>query len=188
MKPSWGECYLDHYEHYLKAPSGNRTFNLVERAGTLQIFSYERIFDGCLVFSSFGLSRFGDTLGAVAEVVVPVDAGWDVVPEAIAGALGLMIERGMKPQRGLSLGGIDLVVPTFATRFGKVALYLTRLYGLPEEFGLVRCGAAVGSVYLGMFLSQAENLYFIQHGADAFENAFQAFHVDPFHLERPSSI
>jgi antitoxin YqcF len=188
MSVNWGECYYEHFEHFLGSIFDREIFRQDDNLPSIQILSYDKVFKECRVFCSLGLSHYASEIAGTAEVYLPTDDGWSDTPYLLASALFFMIQSHMTIGWGLSIGGIDRILPQFAKDFNKTAIYLTNTFGLPNDFSKVRCGEEIGNIYLAIFISEAERDYFIQRGAEAFEVLLESNKVDPFSLRRSSCI
>lgn len=71
------------------------------------------------------------------------------------------------------MAGLDKADAAFTSRFGKVALYITNAHRLPEGSLEVHCNGQSGSIYLGVFLSDAEYRLFLEQGAEGLEKALE---------------
>jgi hypothetical protein len=185
---NWGECYFDHFARYFRDPVAREVFAQGPEEHTIQVLAYDKVFEGCRLFASLGLSHYAEDVGQVAEIFVPADDGWDVVPGLVANALFYMVQKEIHIGWGVAVGGLDKVDPVFTRRFGKQALYLTNAYGLPEGSGEVLCNGLRGSLYLGLFLADAEYRLFLDEGAKGLEKALESKQVDPYHVARASIV
>lgn len=181
---NWGACYFDHFTRYFQSPVTREVFSQEPEEHAIQILAYDNVFDGCRLFASLGLSHYAEELGKVAEIIVPVDDAWDAVPSLMANALFYMIQENMRIGWGVAIAGLGRVDSAFTGRFGKEALYLTNVYGLPDGSEEVTCEGRRGSVYLGAFITDAEYRLFLDRGAEGLESAFERQRVDPYHLAR----
>lgn len=187
MTTGWGEAYFDHFERYFRSPDRVEVYRSEDHP-TVQVLEYDRVFEGCRVFATVGVSHFAKQLGGPAEVVVPVDGGYEAV-SLLLGTAPVSLSHNRQPlARGSVLAGIEEVSPGFVRAFGKDALYFTEPYGLPEEFGLVCHEGMHGRVYFGIFISRRELAVLDRVGAAEFETRFQGAHADPFALGRPSAF
>lgn len=188
MNRNLGDLFLDNYETYFRQPVESRVFR-AEGMTTIQILAYDKVFRGCRVFASLGLSHFSEQIGEAAEIYMPVDAGWDMIPRILFDALLLgLVGQEMQIGVGISLPGIEDLNEQFAAKYNKHAVYLTSPYGLPTQFQEIRGENAIGKMYLAMFLSKKEHEYFCDRGSNNLEQVFQDRRVDPYHLARKSCI
>lgn len=183
----WGECYYDHFEKYLGQPADRQRFQQNHTAPMLQIINYDNIFGGCRAFCSFGLSRYVEEIGEVAEVFMPVDDGWDDTPRILANVLFFMIQQRMKIGWGLTIRFAE-THPNFVTEFGKSAIYFSIPFGMSEDFNQVICDSQIGEVYLACYISEAERQFFLDRGAYQFELLLGEHNVDIFNIGRESII
>jgi hypothetical protein len=185
--PSWGECYYDHFTRLFQGePVDRQVFRSSEDLPSIQVLGYDRVFQNCRTFATMGAMSYQPELGRPAEVIVPVDEAWDAVPHLIASSLFYMVQNAMAIGPGISIRGVAAIDRSFAERFQKAAIYYSRPIDLPPWGDRVVCGSETGSIYLGIFISAAEDAYFRAKGADALEDVLQAHLEDPYHLARPS--
>jgi len=185
--PKWGECYYDHFEKYLGKPINREIFEQNRINPVIQIISYDNVFSNCRAFCSFGLSHYASQISEVAEVFMPVDAGWEDTPLILAGTLFYIIQHDISIGRGRAIRFAD-VFPDFALKFGKAAIYFADPFGVPEDFKRVRCGSKVGEIYLACYISDAEYHFKVENGTDKFEALLEEKNVDVFHVQRDSCI
>lgn len=188
MSVNWGECYYDHYTRFLGHPVEQEIFRQSDNLPSLQILSYNKVFEGCQVFCSLGLSHYSLEVGGTSEVYLPIDDGWKDAPYLLANTLFFLIQNNMTMGWGLSISGIEQILPRFTDDFNKVAIYFTNALGLPEDFSVVNCSSMAGKIYLAIFISKAEHEFFKQQGAEEFESLLEARKVDPFSIRRPSCV
>jgi hypothetical protein len=188
---SWGDCYFDHFGRYFRAPVAREVFAQASDEPdppTIQILSYDNVFEGCRLFASLGLTHYAETVGEVAEIIVLADDAWEQIPGLMANVLFYMVQERMRIGWGMAIARLDNVDGAFTRRFGKSALYITRPFGLPKGAEEVTCGGQRGSVYLGVFLEEAEYRLLLDHGAERLEAVLEASAVDPYHLTRASVV
>lgn len=185
---NFGECYYDYFAAYLRDPVAREVFEQHARQLSIQILAYHNVFDGCRCFCSLGLSHYTKQVDNVAEVLLPVDDGWQDVSYVLANALFFIVQNAISLRRGTSITGISHISPALATTFGKDALYFATPYGLPEAFNRVTCGKKIGAIYLACFISTQEANFLQKHGVAEFEDMLEARDVDISNLERASSV
>ena len=183
-----GECFYDHLARFLREPARQSAFSIGEHMPSIQILEYDRVFDACRVFCSFGLTHYHPELNNLCEVMLPIDAAWDAIPTLLANALNIMITRSITLVPGMALGGLETIDPHFVNQYHKHALYFSFPFDLPDGFATVDCETCSGHVYLAAFISQSEYDYLIANGPEQFETILEAQKVDPYHLQRASCI
>jgi hypothetical protein len=188
MTVQWGQYYFDHYEKHLRNLTGQSVFRQDDQSPSIQVLWYDKVFSGCRVFATLGLSHYSNSLGKVAEILVSVDSGWTDIPYLVANVLFYIVQHQMKLGWGMGVSGLGTINPDFAKMYNKEALYITNPSAFPEVLSHVRCNGATGDILMGLFLSKSEYAYFEQHGADKLEELLDMKEVDPFSLERPSVI
>jgi hypothetical protein len=186
----WIDAYLDHYAKFLHEPVQARPYSLSEDLPPIQILEYDRVIAGCRVFASLGLTEYFPGDENAAEVICPVDKGWDEIPDILAHMLFRVVtaEKPVAPERGGSVDGLEEYVPDFAKKYKKTSLYFTDPYGLPEEFAFVPRGKAEGRMYLAMFLTKKEHAFLLANDCEALEDKFELKAVDPYDLGRRSCV
>ena len=185
---NWGTCYYDHFVNYLGSPIARHIFEQNKNDPTIQILAFDGVFESCRVFCSLGLTHYIPEMNLAAEVYVAVDDAWQEVPYVLANTLFFMIQRRMQLGWGISISGIRNILPSFVEKFDKSALYLTTPFNLPDAFNHVSCDQEEGFIYLGVFISREEEVFFRNQGAKALEQIFAEKEIDPFHLRRLSCI
>lgn len=190
MGSNWTERYLDHYSRYLGEPSQIIPYSVSEDVPTIRILVYDDVIAGCKVFASLGLCEFVGDKGDIAEVICPIDQGWDEVPSILAYALfRLVAERPFHPVRGVAVNGVDETTPDFVKKYKKSALYLTDPFGLDDDFPFV-----IGEenqearVYLAMFLTKKEFDFLKKTDCEQLEDKFEEKGVDPYDIRRKSCV
>lgn len=188
MNVNWGSCYLDHFTRFLGEFSDRSVFEQDLHSPTVQILQFDSAIEGCRSHASLGLTHYSSHLGNVAEIFCAADSAWDTVPSILANALFYMVQSRMAIGRGVAIAGIHSVNADFAGRYNKGALYITEVFGFPESFGRVACGAHSGRVYMSFFVSDREYRFFLDKGANEFEKVLRERDVDLFDLSRSSLI
>lgn len=187
---NYGELFYDHYKKFLGEPVRRKTFRKNENMPSIQILSYENVFEGCIVFTSLGLSRYEDVLGTISEVTLVTDCAFNESDEILANILFYCIDKKIKIGRGVSISGISKINKVFFDFYKKNALYFTMPYVFPEEYERVNALGEVkkGIVYQAFFVSQEEHEFFVDNGAEVFEDLLEEKEVDPFEVNRKSVI
>ena len=185
---NWGERYIDHYEQWFRAPVTRRIYSQESDDHSIQILAYDRVFEGCRLFASLGLTHYADEVGQVAEVYLPVDADWERAPAVFANALFYIVQEAMSIGRGVGIGGVGTLSPDFEREFQKEALYITNPFDLPDGASVIECDGKQGRLYEAFFISKKEYDYFLMYGAEKFEDMIQERALDPYKLARPSCV
>jgi len=196
MSTTWGDAYFDHMTRFLGDPVDRKVFAQSHETPPIQILAFDRVFQGCATFCSLGLTHYDDRIAAIAEILSAVDvhaprplpAYFDLLPYVLANSLFYIIQNRMSFGRGVSIDGIDKINSQFVIETGKTAVYFTTPFGLPEEFRLVSHGNRTGRFHLAMFISKAEHEFFLDRGADEFENRLALSDLDAYDLERSSCV
>lgn len=185
----WGDCIYDHFTRFLGEPFYGEKFEQAPDAPSIQVLVFQDVFGGCRAFCSFGLSKYQHLLGEVAEVCIAVDDGWDETPDIFAATLFAIVQRQMHLRSGIAIyfRNWQSNFSEFATQFGKPAIYITvPPLNLPSEFGRIVCGNETAQLYLAFYISEGEYNYYVEHGADKFEDLLEARDVDVFNIRRIS--
>jgi len=172
---------------YFEANDDVRTFES-PIGPPIQILSFPRVFQGCEVFCSLGLSHYITSIGLVGEMYCPVDSGWDVVPLLLADAIFQMVGLQMKLQPGFAFRNIERVSKEFADKSKKAALYFSRPVGLPDGFTRVTWGEQSGYMFLVSLISEAEFNYLRRVGSVEFEKMLESRRVDTINVMRDTAI
>jgi hypothetical protein len=183
-----GECFLDHFQRAFGEPVAREVFEQEGFPATIQVLSYDRVFKGCRLFCSLGLSHYEGSVGSLGEVYTVVDDGWPAIPCLLANSLFYMVQTRLALDQGTVVGGIENLHPRFSVEFGKTALYITNPYGLPAGSEYVDCSGTRGHVFLGLFISEAERIFLRSHGASVFEDVLEREGVDPYVLRRKDCV
>lgn len=186
----YGAAFYDHFSRFIGAPKARQVFRQSEEAPSIQILRYEKVFPGCAVSNSLGLSRYEEVIGEVAEVTLVTDAAIEASERILANALFFIVQNRIQMDRGMSIAGVPKIDPGFAKEFDKEALYFTIPYAFPMGYEKVKLPApgTEGFVYSAMFVSRAEHDFVMAHGADAFEDLLEKKGVDPFDIKRASVV
>lgn len=184
---NWGEAYLEHYEGFFQSEAHSRW---VARADgpAIQVLAFDRVFSGCRVFTTLGITHCRERLGTTVEVFAAADSAWDRVPDVLGRACLYLATEGNGFARGHAMSGIENIDPEFAQKFGFSALYFTAPQGLPEAFESLRLGAEVGEVCGAMFITPPEFAALQKFGPAAFERCLAHQKVDPFAIRRESAV
>ena len=176
---SIGEKILDHYTKYLGEYAGSDQYRFGDQI--IQILGFPNVFKDCLVFATFGLSKYSEEIHRLCEVVLPVDDLYDESAEILANTICYIVAEKKEFGRGILIEGVDNIVPGFSESSGKCALYFTDVSGLPEEFSEVdeEC-----EIYMCFFVTKEEAEFFKEHGRDAFETYLEENEIDVAAVKR----
>lgn len=183
---NWGECYFDHFTDFFGDPIDQKIFRQSAKEPSIQVLSYENVFPRCRVFCTLGLTHYKAIIKETAEVYLPVDKAWEIMPSLLCNSLFYIVQQRMAFGWGIAISGIEVTNPEFTHRYDKTALYFTLPFGLPSDFNKVTCNDEAGRMYLAFFISQAEQDFFSKHGAQKFQAHLESKKVDPYDLSRPS--
>ncbi len=188
MNEDWGDAYLSHYEKYFRPPVESQSFvSLGTDSPTIQILRFDKVFKGCRVFASLGLTHFSNEIHDICEIYMPADDGWEVIPKILANTIFYLVQKRFSVGQGTSIG-IESFDLGFSSRYNKSAVYLAHTYGLPEEFGDIKLREQYGRIFLAILLTRQEHNYFADHGAKNLEKLLMEKGVDPYSISRPSCI
>ena len=180
---SLGEMILDHYTKYLGNYAGAERY--YDGNKDIQILGFPNVFKDCIVFATFGLSKYPETIKKRCEVVLAVDDKFDECAEIFANAVFYILSNKMEFGRGILIDGADGVVKGFSASNGKTALYFTEATAFPEDFLTVNNQC---TIYMGFFVSEREAEYFRENGCEKFEDLLEENDVDVMSLNRESVI
>jgi len=176
---SIGDIILDHYTKYLGEYAGADQYRFGNQI--IQILGFPNVFNDCLVFATFGMSKYSEEIRCQCEVILAVDDLYDECAEILANAVCYIVSERMEFGRGILIEGVDSIVPGFSDLCGKSALYFTEVSGLPEDFSVVDEGC---EIYMCFFVSKEEAEFFKEHGRDAFETYLEEKKIDPAAVKR----
>lgn len=185
---NWGQVYYDHFSSFFGSPTRVIPFASGSDKFSIQILTYDNVFDGCRGFCSLGLTHHQEKVGGLVEVFLASDDGWEDIPYVLAELLHYMTAKSLLVARGSSVDGVENVLPSFADTFSKSAIYFTDPFGLPTNFGVVTAATGAGRVYLATFITQSEYRFLREEGPEQFERLLESEQVDIFRLGRESSI
>ncbi|MGZ7441224.1 suppressor of fused domain protein [Paenibacillus sp. TH7-28] len=185
---NFGELYYDHYSKFLGNPIDREVFKNNEEMPKIQILKYENVFEECLVYNTLGFSKYEDVVGDNIEVSMVVDGASSSAGYILASTLFYCIANQMQMGRGIAISGIENIDKSFVQKYNKGAVYFTEPFAFPEEYSHVTTKSEEkgGRILLAFFISQSEYEYFIENGADKFEDLLEEKNVDPFHVSRES--
>ena len=179
---SLGEEILSHYETYLGEYIGADCYTNQDRQ--IQLLGYGVIKDS-LLFATFGLSDYADSIGETMEAVLVVDDDYDSCAEVFMNAIFYAVSNKMNLARGTVISGADAIADQFSARHDKSAVYFTDVFLLPETFGSVEDKCRILVVF---FISQKEADFIRQNGFEQFEDLLESKSVDVIELNRASVV
>jgi hypothetical protein len=185
---NWGEEFYEHYEKFLKTAVDRKIYQSPDGNSSIQILVYEKVFKGCKVFASLGLTHYISDVKNVAEVVLVVDDGFEYCPTILANTLFYMINEQLPMTRGASVKGIRNINREFVDKYGKNVLYFTAPFAFPDEFQIVDSCFEKGKIFMACLISDDESGYLKEFGADRFESSLEQQCVDVFDIRRPSIV
>tara|TARA_R110001583_G_scaffold174355_1_gene328764 strand:- start:794 stop:1366 length:573 start_codon:yes stop_codon:yes gene_type:complete len=187
---TWAESYFDHYERILGAAQRRDVFEITDTSSNIQVLAYKNVFPGCITFCTIGLSSFESRVGAISELVMTVDEGWEYIPKLLAESASFLIEKPMRVGWGFVIGGESQINSQYYEKFLKEATYFTHPMGFPDDFFTIRKKDSdkVGEMYMGIPISVEEKELFASLGAEEFESKMEENNVDPFCLSRNSVV
>ena len=174
-----GEKILDHYMKYLGEYAGSDRYSLGNQI--IQILGFPNVFEGCMVFATFGMSKYFEEIHRRCEVILTVDDYYDECSEILANTVCYIISNKMDFGRGVLIEGTDSIVPGFSDLCGKRALYFTEVSGLPDEFSTVDESC---KIYMCFFVTEKEVEYFKEYGSEQFENYLEENKIDVSEIKR----
>jgi hypothetical protein len=177
-------CYFDHFERWFPDRLvGREIFRDGVFGGSLQVLLYDRVFEGCRVFTTIGMAHVA--LAPLCEWMVVTDREWDAIPRVLAACAFSAMYEGWNGW-GYGVRDIGTSDAAFAARTGKQHLYLTLPHSLPEyDFHRVSCGGREARVFQAIFVTEGELRYLSDHGIDAFEARMEREELDLYDPSRP---
>lgn len=187
---NYGEIFYNHYNKFLGEPIDREVFKNNNEMPSIQVLKYENVFDECLVYNTLGLSKYEEIIGDNVEISMVVDGAFNSTGYILANALFYSIGKEMKIGRGVAIGGIDKIDKEFVEKYDKKAIYFTDPFAFPEKYSNIftENNDEFGKILLAFFISQEEYNYFINYGTEKFEDLLEEKDVDPFNVDRVSSL
>jgi Suppressor of fused protein (SUFU). len=187
---NYGELYYDHYCKYLGEPIDREVYKNNDKIPSIQILKYENVFEKCLVYNTLGFSKYEDVVGVNVEVSMVVDGAFRHAGYILANSLFYCISKQMQFGRGIAISSIENIDKSFVEKYNKNSVYFTEPFGFPEEYSYVHSERVDngGKILLAFFISQSEYDYFVENGADKFEDLLEENNVDPFNISRKSMV
>ena len=178
-----GEEILNHYESFLGNYMGVDTYSNGEHE--IQLLGFDHAIENCLLFATFGFSKYSNNVNSSCEVIMAVDDDYDSCSEVFINSIFYLLSNKMEFGRGVLIEGTDSIIKDFSNRHGKVALYFTEVYALPEEFSMVNDEC---KMYMGFFVSKNEADYIKKYGYERFEDLLEQNECDVIELNRQSVV
>jgi hypothetical protein len=231
MTSSWSERYRLHFQKQFQKPFDIQIYHSSEivnprtKSGwgwlgswfsapekskspdgsSLKLATHDWAMAGFRVYASMGLADRLVQNGEeeFGEVILFSDLPDKEVPQLFVHALFFILHNDISLGSRFAIGGIYDLLPEFAARYRKSALYFTRATAeahttkqiasgekvdYEETINKVRNGDEFGWVYQAYFITPEEDEYLEDNGADAFEKMLQAEGVDRLSLRRPSCV
>ena len=183
-----GELFLNHFEKYLSKFANAEIFASDDGFHRLQIISYLNVFEGCVMFASFGLSKCYEKYKKYIEVYSVIDSPPEEFSYLMSSVLLSAIENKFVLKRGTAIRGLSRVSSQFVEKYNKQAIYFTRPHILPEEFRSVKSLEANSEIFQIIFITDDEYKYIIENGVDKFEVLLDSSDIDVFNLHRSGII
>lgn len=183
MKNNIAEMLLSHYEEFLGNYSSGKLYKFKEGA-SIQVLEYEKVFEGCKTYVSFGVSNFSGHIHNKCEIVLNVDNDFDRASCIFANVLMYLIENKVHFYKGSYIGGIAAFNEDFCAEHKKAGIYITEAYPFPKEFLL--CDDI--KIYMCFFISNEELEYLKKYGSDRFEDYLEEKEIDVMELNRAAFI
>lgn len=180
-KNNIGELIINHYEEYLGIFEEARLFKGDENMPSIQLLQYDKVFDGCKVYASLGISKFSELIQNTCEVVMIVDDDYQNTCSILANVLFYIIKNNMSFGRGTYVEGIKNINQDFSFKHNKDAIYFTEPYAFPDEFSDISKDV---KMYLAFFISEKECNYIKKHGCEKFEDYLEENNVDIMDINR----
>lgn len=178
-----GETILNHYENYLGNFIGADPY--ADDNYQIQLLGFDKAVENCLLFATFGLSKFTQLANQCCEIIMASDDDYDNCAEIFMNSIFYVLSNNLKFEKGLLIEGADAIVENFSHKHNKSALYFTEQYIFPTTFTSIedKC-----KVYMCFFVSEKETQYIKQYGCEQFEDLLEQKNVDVITLNRPSII
>lgn len=106
------EMILNHYNKFFGDYAGSDIYH--SSGQQIQILGFPKVFKDCLVFATFGLSKYSAEIQKQCEVVLSVDDYFDACAKILANAVFYIISNKMVFGRGILIGGADSIILGFS--------------------------------------------------------------------------
>lgn len=93
------EKILDHYTKYLGEFAGTEQYRFGNQI--IQILGFPNVFKDCLVFATFGMSKYSEEIKRQCEVILAVDDLYDECSEILANTVCYILSEKMEFGRGI---------------------------------------------------------------------------------------
>ena len=134
-----------------------------------------------------GVAAYPDVLGTPIEIALPVNEMSDAVGDFLVSALLFSIREKLPITPGYSIAGLEQSAPALAKASGKTAIYFTQIEKVCPEIKSLEL-PEISSILGAFLISSAENEYFTENGADAFEAKVAESGGDITSVKRKSAI
>lgn len=175
----WSEVYLAHYQRYFGKPFDVQTFS-ADDGTAIRIATYDQPFQGFRIYASAGLSDQARRLAGLGEIIMFDDEKGRDVQKIFANYPLFILQHNIPMTGPFTIGGLDNLNAAFADYYDRVAAYFMRPQVLGPDFAEVERAEETGTIFLGVFISGAEQDYLKRQGSPAFEQKFwsQLFALD----------
>jgi hypothetical protein len=161
--------FLDHYKSVLGDPIDVHAYASESLKTPFYIAQHVGYAPNTQLLLTAGVSAFADELGTPLEVVLYVDDAVDEVEDFLFAAIHFAITQRLHIEAGFSLQGLSTTNPKLAKRSKKEAIYFTSLKGAPPQLDNIPTEVDNVILLTGILISAEENEFFLNNGADAFE-------------------
>src|SRR3982074_2451081 len=153
MDSPWARAYFRHFAHFFGKPFDVEVYHSATGI-PLRLATYDLRYRKFRVYASIGLAD--EVNEDVGEVILLSDDFGKDVPYLFINSLFFILDKEIPLGSRFAVAGVDSLKPDFAEQFDKVAIYYNLADGFDEGFHEVKCGAEIGKVYQGIFISEAE--------------------------------
>lgn len=178
-----GEKILEHYERFL----GNYLDAVKYKNGdsVIQLLGFANVFEGCLTFATFGLSKYHKDINNTCEVILAVDDDPDDCARVFMNSVFYILNNKMNMGRGIMIKGADNIAEGFSAKHQKSALYFTEACIMPEDFSVIgdEC-----RFYTAFFISDKEAEFIEKFGCESFEDLLEEKQCDVMDINRKSVV
>ncbi len=173
MSTSWPDLYLQHYQRFLGKPFDVQTYH-ADDGIAVRVATYDQGFPDFRVYGSAGLSAHADRLQGIGEIVMFDDEKGRDVPKLFMNYVMFILQHNIPLTGPFTIGGLDNLNAAFADYYDRVAAHFMPAGGiLGRGFESVAGDRETGQLFLGIFISGAEQDYLKKQGAPAFEKKFR---------------
>ena len=177
------EKLMDHYKYYLGDYIGADLYS--DELHEIQLLGFDEAIENCLLFATFGLSKYSEDINNCCEIIMAVDRDYDQCAELLMNSVFYVVSNEMNFGRGILVDGIENINNNFYKQHNKAGIYFTENYIFPNSFVQIEDSC---KMYMAFFVSKQEANYIKKYGCEKFEDLLEKKNVDVIEIDRISII